>query len=113
MERSDDKHEYLVCFTVLIIDHFTDTTKPVIHNLPSGTIYKDIMDPVSLPVPYYTDNFGVRKTKATHPIRSGDVITRSLTVAYTAEDYDGNNATGDIVIEVIGMIKCFRRNVEK
>lgn len=97
-------HESLVHFNVSFLVHLTDTTKPVIHSLPSETIYKDIMIPVSLPVLSYTDNFGVSKTTASDPIRPGDITTDSITITYTAEDYDGNVAMGNIVIEVIGIV---------
>ena len=86
-------------FTVLF---FADKMKPVIENLPTDIVYRDAMEKVKFPLPSFSDNFGLKKTSASNHIQPDDIISESLNVTYTAEDFEGNVEAQTVIIEVIG-----------
>ena len=74
----------------------------MIENLPSSMIvFRKAMEKVNVS-PGFSDNVGLKHTSASSHIQPDDIISESLNVTYTAEDFEGNVETQTVIIEVIG-----------
>ena len=74
----------------------------MIENLPSSMIvFRKAMEKVNVS-PRFSDNVGLKHTSASNHIRPDDIISESINVTYTAEDFEGNVETQTVIIEVIG-----------
>ena len=81
----------------------TDQTAPEISNLPTEpVVYRDRMEMANVNAPVFQDNFAVKQTEASQSIQSTDIIANSMIVTYTATDFDGNEQTAAVNIQVIG-----------
>ena len=76
--------------------------KPVIENLPPDIVYRDAMEKANFSPPSFSDNFGLKQTSASDHIQPDDIVSESLNVTYTAEDFEGNVEIQTVIIEVIG-----------